>query len=96
MMLSVTAAANDTFRHADPEADLDCGPYMPGPIGPSVILNAYNVYPFAHFDEVRLTSYPQSQTRALGETLCRPFYTARSRNSGYSPRSYLTCHCAST
>ena len=54
-MFSFTAAANDTFRRADPVADLDRGPYVPSPIGPSVILNAYNVYPFAHSDRVSLT-----------------------------------------
>ena len=54
-MFSFTAAANDTSRRADPVADLDRGPYVPGPIKPSVILNAYKVYPFAHSDGVRLT-----------------------------------------
>ena len=47
-MFSFTAAENDTSRRADPVADLDRGPYVPGPIGPSVILNTYNVYPFAN------------------------------------------------
>ena len=45
-MFSLTAAANDISRCADPVEDLDRGPYVPGPIGPSVILKAYNVYPF--------------------------------------------------
>ena len=54
-MFSFTAAANDTSRRADPVEDLDRGPYVPGAIGPSVILNAYNKYPFAHSDGVRLT-----------------------------------------
>ena len=57
-MFSFTAAANDIFRCADPVADLDCGSYVFGPIGPPVIVNAYayNVYPFAHSDKVRFTS----------------------------------------
>ena len=54
-MLSFTVAVNDTSRRADPVADLDRGQYVPGPIGPSVILKAYNVYPLAHSDGVRLT-----------------------------------------
>ena len=49
-MFSITAAANDTYRGADPVADLNRGQYVPCPIGPSVKLNAYNVYPFAHSD----------------------------------------------
>ena len=53
-MFSCTAAVNDTFRRADPVADLDRGLYVPGPIGPSVILKAYNVYPLAYSDGVRL------------------------------------------
>ena len=53
-MFLFTAAANDTSRRADPVAELDCKPYVPGPIEPSVILNAYNVYPFVHSDTVRL------------------------------------------
>ena len=55
MMFSFTAAANYISRRADPVADLDCGPYVPGPIGPSVILNAYNVYLFAYSVGVKLT-----------------------------------------
>ena len=55
MMFSFTAAANDTTKRADPVAVLDRGPYVLGPIGPSVILNAYNVFQFAHSDGVRLT-----------------------------------------
>ena len=54
-MFSFTAAVNDTSRRADPMADLNRGPYVFGPIGPSVILKAYNVYPLAHSDGVRLT-----------------------------------------
>ena len=54
-MFSFTAAVNDTSERADPVANLDRGPYVPGPIGPSVILKAYNVLPLAHSDEVRLT-----------------------------------------
>ena len=54
-MFLFTAAANDTSRRADPVVDLDRGPYVPDPIGPSVILKAYNVYPLAHSDGVRLT-----------------------------------------
>ena len=54
-MFLFTAAANDISRRADPVADLDRGPYVPGPICPSLILNAYNVYMFSHSDEVRLT-----------------------------------------
>ena len=54
-MFSFTAAANDTFRRADPMAALDRGPYVPGPIKPSVIFKAYNVYPCAHSDGVKLT-----------------------------------------
>ena len=55
MIFSFTAAANDTSRRSDLLADLDRGPYVPGPIGPSVILKAYNVYQLAHSDGVRLT-----------------------------------------
>ena len=58
-MFSFTAAANDTFRRADPVADLDREPYVPAPIGPSVILNAYNVYTFANSGVVRLTLLSQ-------------------------------------
>ena len=54
-MFSFTAAANDTYRRADSVVDLDRGPYVSGLINPSVILTAYNVYPFAHTDGVRLT-----------------------------------------
>ena len=54
-MFSFTTTANDTSKRANPMADLDRGPYVPGPIGPSVILNAYNVYPLADSDGVRLT-----------------------------------------
>ena len=54
-MFSFTAAENDTFRRADSMADLNRTPYVNGKIGPSVILNAYNVNPFAHLDRVRLT-----------------------------------------
>ena len=54
-MFSLTGAETDTSKHADPVADLDRGPYLPGPIGPSVIVTAYNVYPFAQSDWVRLT-----------------------------------------
>ena len=55
LMFLITAAANEIFKQADPLADLDREPYVPGPIGPSVILNAYNVYLFVHPDGVRLT-----------------------------------------
>ena len=41
-MFSFTAAAKEISRRADAVADFDRGPYVPGPIGPSVILNAYN------------------------------------------------------
>ena len=54
-MFSFTAAVNDISRRAVPVADLDLGPYVPGPIGPSMILKAYNVYPLTHSDGVRLT-----------------------------------------
>ena len=54
-MFSFTAAVNDTSRGADPVADLDRGPYVPNPIGPSMILKAYNVYPLAHSHGVRHT-----------------------------------------
>ena len=54
-MLSFTAAANDIARRADTLADLDRGQYVRGLIGPSIILNAYNVYPFAHLEGVKLT-----------------------------------------
>ena len=54
-MFSLTGAENDTFKRANPMADLDRGPYVPCQIGPSVILIAYNVYPFVHSDGVRLT-----------------------------------------
>ena len=65
-MFSFTPAANDTSRRADPVADLYHGPYVPGPIGLSVILNANNVYPFVHSDEVRLTHLsPVSQSNSL-------------------------------
>ena len=47
-MFSFTAAANDISKRADLVADLGRVPYVPGPIGPFVIFNAYNVYPFAH------------------------------------------------
>ena len=53
-MFLFTAAANNTSKRADPVADLDRGSYVFGIIGPSLILNAY-VYPFAHYDGVRLT-----------------------------------------
>ena len=53
-MFSLIAAENNT-RRADPVANLNCRPYMPNPIEPSIILNAYNVYPFAYADNVRLT-----------------------------------------
>ena len=33
----------------------------------------------------------QCRTRVLEGTSCRPLYTARSRNSGYSLRSAWTC-----
>ena len=49
-MFSFTGAKNDTSKRADPVENLDCGPNLPGPIWPSVILNAYNVYSFAHSD----------------------------------------------
>ena len=55
LMFSFTAEANDTSRRADPVADLDRSPFVPAPIGPSDILNTYNVYPFAHSNGVRLT-----------------------------------------
>ena len=54
MMFSFTAAANDTAKRADPVADLVRVPYVPSTIGPSEILNSYNVYPFAHSNGVRL------------------------------------------
>ena len=54
-MFLLTAAANDISKRADYVADLNRGPYVPGPIGPSVILNAYNVYPFTHSDGATLT-----------------------------------------
>ena len=58
-MFSFISAANDTSRRAYPVAELECELYVPCPIGPSVILNAYNVYPFAHSDGVRLTRLSQ-------------------------------------
>ena len=54
-MFLFAAAANDTSRRADPVASLDRRLYVPDLIEPSVILNAYNVYPFAHSAKVRLT-----------------------------------------
>ena len=54
-MFLFTAAVNDTFRRADPVADLDRGPYVPGSIGPSVILKEYNVCLLDHSDGVKLT-----------------------------------------
>ena len=51
-MFLFTAAANDTSRRTDPMEDLDRGPSVPGPIGQSLILKAYNVYPFAHTNGV--------------------------------------------
>lgn len=54
-MFLFTNVANDTSRRADPGADLDRGALARGPIGPSEILNAYNVYPFSHSDGVRFT-----------------------------------------
>ena len=47
-MFSFTAAANDTSRRADIVTDLDRGPLLSGSIGPTVILNVYNVYLLAH------------------------------------------------
>ena len=43
-MFSFTVAANDTFSRADPVANLHRGLYVFGRIGPSVLLNGYNVY----------------------------------------------------
>ena len=54
-MFSSTAAANDTSRHADPVLDLDRKSYELCQIGPSMIFKAYNVYPFAYSDGVKLT-----------------------------------------
>ena len=51
-MFLLTAAANYPLRRADPAADKDRKLYMPGPIGPSLTLNAYNVYLSAHSDKV--------------------------------------------
>ena len=83
MIFSFTAAVNDTSKRADPVADLDRGQYVPGQIGPSLILNAYNVYPLAHSDGVRRPRfYRQCRTRALEETSSRPLFTALSRNLG--------------
>ena len=53
-MFLFTAEASDTFRLADSVAYLDRGQLMPGPIGPSVILNTYNVDLLAFSDGVRL------------------------------------------
>ena len=47
-MFSFTAAANNTSRRTDPVEDLDRGLYAPALIKPSLMLNAYNVYSFAH------------------------------------------------
>ena len=55
MIFLLIAAANDISRRADYVAELDRGPYVPDPIRTSVILNAYNVYSFAHSDDVRHT-----------------------------------------
>ena len=52
-MFWFTATPNDTSMRADPVVDLDRKPYVPSPIRISVILSAYNVYPFAHLDRVR-------------------------------------------
>ena len=41
-MFSFSAALNDTSRRADLVADLNRGPYVPGQIGPSMILKACN------------------------------------------------------
>ena len=54
-MFSFTAAVNDNSRSADPVANSDHRPYVYNPIGPSVILKAYNVYPLAHSDGLSLT-----------------------------------------
>ena len=54
MMFSRIAAANDTFRRADPVVDLDRRQLVPDSILLSVILKAYNVYPMAHSNVLRL------------------------------------------
>ena len=54
-MFLFTAAVNDIFSRADLVEDLDRGPYVPAPIGPSVCLKANNVYPLPQSDEVRRT-----------------------------------------
>ena len=55
LMFVFTAAANNISRQAASVADLDRGPYVPGLVGPLVILIAYNVYPFAHSDGASFT-----------------------------------------
>ena len=72
-MFSFTAAANDTSRRTDPVADLYRGPYVPGPIVPSVIFNAYNVYPFANWNEVRLTLLSPVSHSSSWKTSCMFF-----------------------
>ena len=54
-MIVFTAAENDTFKRANLMAVLDRLLFVPGFIGPSVVLNAYNVYLFDHSDGVWLT-----------------------------------------
>ena len=54
-MFSFTAAVNNISRRQDSVADLDRGPYVFGPIEPSKILKAYNVYSLTHSDGIRLT-----------------------------------------
>ena len=96
-IVSLTYAANDTSRREDPVVDLNRKPYVPYPIDLSVILKAYNVYPFAHSDGVKLMLLsPVSPIQAPGETSSKPLNTARSRNLGYSLRAAPMCHCATS
>ena len=54
-MFLFTAVANEPPTRTDLVEDLDRGPYVPGPIGPLMVLNAYNMYLFAYWDGLRLT-----------------------------------------
>ena len=54
-MFILRRAANKISTRAKSVADLNLGSYVPGLIKPSVILNAFNGYPFAHSDKEKLT-----------------------------------------
>ena len=55
MFFLFTGPENDTSKRADLVTDLDFKPYVVSPIEPSVMLKAYNVYPFADSDGVKIT-----------------------------------------